>query len=288
MRRILVIARLTLAEAARRRLFLALVVLTVVSVGLSAWGFAQIAAFAPAGATPEQTAAARPIVVSQFLVVVTFMYSFILALGAAFLAGPMVASDFESGVAMAMLARPLRRSELLIGKWLGIAVLVGTYAVGSGALELIAVRFTTGYVPPQPLLAIAFLVGEALILLTLATALATRMAAITSGVVALAVFGLAWIGGIVGGIGTALGNPGVAVIGDVTRLLIPTDGLWRGTAFHLYPDVVIELYRGAGAAAAAFPFYVVAGVPAWYVAWAILWIAVVLGVGLLSLRSRDL
>src|SRR5947207_9973935 len=99
-RRILVIARLTLAEAARRRLFLALVVLTVVSVGLSAWGFAQIAAFAPAGATPDQTAAARPIVVSQFLVVVTFMYTFILALGAALLAGPMVTSDSEGGVAM--------------------------------------------------------------------------------------------------------------------------------------------------------------------------------------------
>jgi len=264
------------------------VIVTIVSVGLSAWGFAQIASFAPTGSTPDQTAAVRPIVVSQLLVVVTFMYSFILALGAAFLAGPLVAADFESGVAIAMLARPLRRSELLIGKWLGIAILVAVYAIGSGALELIAVRATTGYVPPDPLRAVAFVVGEALVLLTLATSLATRLAAITSGVVALAVFGLAWIGGIVGGIGVALDNPGVAVIGDVTRLLIPTDGLWRGTAFHLYPAVVIDLYRGAGAGAAAFPFYVVDGVPAWYVAWAALWVATVLGAGLLSLRARDL
>jgi ABC-type transport system involved in multi-copper enzyme maturation permease subunit len=286
--RLFVIARLTLAETARRRLFLVLVAVTVVAVALSAWGFAQIAGFAPSGASPAQAAAARPVIVSQFLVLVTFMYSFILALGAAFLAGPMVATDLESGIAVAMLARPLRRSELLLGKWLGIAILVAAYAVGSGILELIAVNVTTGYVPPQPVLAVAFLVGEALVLLTLATALATRLAAITSGVVALAIFGLAWIGGIVGGIGVALGQASIAVVGDVTRLLIPTDGLWRGTAYHLYPPVVIELYRNAGPGAAAFPFYVPDGVPIWYVAWAIGWVLLVLGAGLLSFRMRDL
>ena len=288
MTRTLVIARLTLAEAARRRLFLVLVLLTAASVALSSWGFAQIAAFVPRGADAGQSAAAQSIVVSQFLVLVTFMYSFILALGAAFLAAPIVASDLESGVAQAMLARPLRRSELLLGKWLGIAILVTAYAVASGILELVAVRLTTDYAPPDPLLAVGFLVGEAVVLLSLATALATRLAAITAGVVALAIFGLAWIGGIVGGIGVALASPGVAVVGDVTRLLIPTDGLWRGSAFHLYPAVVIEAYRQAGPVGAAFPFYVVAGVPLWYVGWALLWIGVVLGLGLLSFRSRDL
>jgi ABC-type transport system involved in multi-copper enzyme maturation permease subunit len=283
-----VIARLTLAEAARRRLFLALVALTVVSVALSAWGFAQIASFAPPGADAAQAAASRSFVVSQFLVLVTFMYSFILALGAAFMAAPIVAADLESGVALTMLARPLRRSELLLGKWLGIAILIAAYAVGSGLAELAAVRLTTDYLPPDPLLAVGFLVGEALVLLTLATALATRLAAITAGVTALAIFGLAWIGGIVGGIGIALGNRDVALVGDITRLLIPTDGLWRGTAFHLYPSVVIEIYRQAGPAGAAFPFYVVDGVALWYVAWAVLWVAVVLGLGLLSFRIRDL
>ena len=286
--RLLVIARLTLAETARRRLFLVLVIVTLVAVALSAWGFAQIAGFSPPGASDAQRQAALPVIVSQFLVLVTFMYSFILALGAAFLAGPMVAADIESGVAVSMLARPLRRSELLLGKWLGIAFLVGIYAVGSGILELLVVYVTTGYVPPAPVLAVAFLVGQALILLTAATALATRLAAITSGVLALAIFGLAWVGGIVGGLGVALDNPNIAVVGDATRLLVPTDGLWRGTAFNLYPPIVIELYRNAGAGAAAFPFYVTDQVPLWYVGWALLWIASVLGAGLVSFRTRDL
>jgi len=286
--RLLVIARLTLAETARRRLFLVLLIVTLVAVALSAWGFAQIAGFSPQGATPAQREAALPVIVSQFLVLVTFMYSFILALGAAFLAGPIVAADVESGVAVGMLARPLRRSELLLGKWLGIALLVAFYAIGSGILELIVVQLTTGYVPPQPVVAVAFLVGQALVLLTAATALATRLAAITSGVLALATFGLAWIGGIVGGIGVALADPNIAVVGDATRLLVPTDGLWRGTAFNLYPPIVIELYRSAGAGAAAFPFYVTDQVPLWYIAWALLWVVAVLGAGLLSFRARDL
>lgn len=286
--RTITIARLTLAEAARRRLFLALVLLTAASVALSAWGFAQIAAFAPGGVDSAAALAARPFVISQFLVLVTFMYSFILALGAAFMAAPIVASDLESGVVQAMLARPLRRSELLLGKWLGVALLVSVYAVGSGVVELAVVKLTTGYWPPDPLLAVGFLVGEAVILLTLATALATRLAAITAGVIALALFGLAWVGGIIGGIGIALANPGVAVVGDLTRLLLPTDGLWRGTAFHLYPEAVIAVYRAAGAAGAAFPFYVVEGVPLWYVGWAVGWIVAVLGLGLFSFRQRDL
>jgi len=285
--RLLVVARLTLAETARRRLFLVLVVVTFVAVALSAWGFAQIAGFAPEGASPEQRAAALPVIVSQFLVLVTFMYSFILALGAAFLAGPIVASDIESGVAVAMLARPLRRSELLLGKWLGIALLVAFYAVGSGILELIAVRVTTGYVPPHPVLAVAFLVGQAVVLLTAATALATRLAAITSGVLALATFGLAWVGGIVGGIGVALANPSIAVVGDATAYLVPTDGLWRGVVYGLEPPLAILIAAGRGLNEAN-PFFASQPPPIGFVAWAVAWIALVLGLGVVAFRRREL
>ena len=40
---VLVFARLTVQEAARRRLLLALLVLTLIVVGFSAWGFDKIA-----------------------------------------------------------------------------------------------------------------------------------------------------------------------------------------------------------------------------------------------------
>jgi ABC-type transport system involved in multi-copper enzyme maturation permease subunit len=256
-------------------------------VALSGWGFAQVASYRPAD-DPTIDPTAREVLYSQLLVLVTFMFSFILALSAAFVAAPMVANDVESGVALAVLARPLRRETYLLGRWLGILLLIAVYAVGSGIAELIVVRAVTGYLPPHPTEAVLFLVGEATVLLTLTATLATRLPAMTAGIVALALFGLAWIGGIVGGIGLAIGNEAVAQAGTISRYLLPTDGLWRGTVFQLEPLSMLLGGLGGGPAARAYPFYEPAPPPPSYVWWAIGWIVVVLLLGLLSFRRREL
>ena len=70
--------------------------------------------------------------VSQILVLVAFMFSFVLAMTAAFLGAPAIAADVESGVAHAMLARPIRRADLVVGRWLGLSVVVVAYAAVVG------------------------------------------------------------------------------------------------------------------------------------------------------------
>src|SRR2546429_6813742 len=147
---ILVIARLTVQESSRRRLLLALLILTLLVVGFSAWGFNKITTVTRADGTPlppDQVA----LLTSQLLIVVTFMYSGVLALSAAVVAGPLISSEVESGLLLAVLARPVRRSEIVIGKWLGLAVLVAIYAGAAGLLEMLAVDWATGYVPPHPI-----------------------------------------------------------------------------------------------------------------------------------------
>ena len=85
--------------------------------------------------------------VSQVLILIAFMFSFVLAMSAAFLAAPAIASDVESGTALAMLARPLRRADLVIGRWAGLAIVVTGYAALSGLLAIAMVGFTTGHTP---------------------------------------------------------------------------------------------------------------------------------------------
>ena len=71
---ILVFARLTVQESSRRRLLLALVILTLLVVGFSAWGFNKITTVTRSDGSvlpPEQVA----LITSQLLIVVTFMYS---------------------------------------------------------------------------------------------------------------------------------------------------------------------------------------------------------------------
>ena len=67
-----------------------------------------------------------------------------------------------------------------------------------------------------------------------------------SGIVAVGLFGATWVAGVVGGIGAALGNEGVARVGTVSRMLLPTDGLWRG-AMHAFQDPSALLPRWARA-----------------------------------------
>src|SRR6266705_3699984 len=146
---VFVIARLTVQESSRRRLLLALLILTLVVVGFSAWGFNKITTMTRGDGTPlppDQIA----LLTSQLLIVVTFMYSGVLALSAAVVAGPLISGEVESGLLLAMLARPVRRSEVVIGKWLGLAALVAAYAAGTATLELAAVDWATGYLPPHP------------------------------------------------------------------------------------------------------------------------------------------
>jgi ABC-type transport system involved in multi-copper enzyme maturation permease subunit len=284
---VLVIARLTIQEAARRRLLLALLILTLIVVGFSAWGFHKITTVSRSDGTPLAPAEIA-LITSQLLIVVTFMFSGVLALSAAVVAGPLISSEVESGLLLSMLARPLRRSEVVIGKWLGLAVLVGIYAAGSALLEMAAVDWATGYVPPHPIELILYVGSEGLVLLSLGLVLSTRLSGITGGVIALVAWLMGWIAGVVGDIGIGLQNQAVENVGVVSHLLLPSDGLWRGAIYAMEPDALLATMRAAGTVGRANPFSAVDPPPIGYLAWVVVWFALILGLAMWSFRTREI
>ena len=284
---VLVIARLTVQEASRRRLLMALVILTLIVVGFSAWGFYKITTVSgPSGRPPSHEEVI--IVSSQLLIFVTFVYSGVLALSAAVVAGPLISNEVESGLILSMLARPVRRSEIVIGKWLGLAILVSVYAVGSAVLEISAVDWATTYVPPHPVALIIYVGLEGLALLSLGLLLSTRLSGITGGVIALVAWLIAWIGGIVGDIGTGLQNEAVQDVGIISRLILPTDGLWRGAVNAMEPDVILAQLRAAGTFARANPFAALDPPPAAFLIWVAVWFATILLLAIFSFRTREI
>ncbi len=282
--RALTIARLTVLELLRRRLFLVLLGLTLLVVAFTSWGFGQITS---AGARPltrlEQVA-----IVSQLLILVGFMFSFTLAFSAVFAGAPSLSGDVESGTALAVLARPISRAEFVIGKWLGVVITTLVYAAPTTALQLFMVDRVVGYVPPHPVEFVGFIMLEGMVILTLALALSTRLAGMVGGVVALIFWGVAWIGGIVGGAGLALNNETATHVGTATRLLLPTDGMWRGAVWSLEPATIIAGARAAGAAGAANPFFAAEPPEPLYLAWTIAWIAAGLAVAIWSFGRREI
>ncbi|MGI8625955.1 MAG: ABC transporter permease subunit, partial [Geodermatophilaceae bacterium] len=225
------------------------------------------------------------LVASQLLNLVMFGLSLIAALGTAFLAGPTLSGETESGVALAMLARPVRRSAVLLGKWLGLVVFGSGFVVLAGLAQCLVVWWTVGYWPPQPAAALALLAAQTIVLLTLGLLLSTVISPMASGVVAVGLFGATWIAGVVGGVGEVLGNDGVARVGSVSRMLLPTDGLWRG-AMHAFQDP--SVFTSFGPELAAFPFLSEAPLTATYLVWAAVWVAMVWGLAAASFLRKDL
>jgi ABC-type transport system involved in multi-copper enzyme maturation permease subunit len=278
----LTMARLTLREAARRRVLRALGVLTVLLLGLSAWGFAELRSVEVDGA--GLTSGEARLVASQVLNLVMFGYSLVAALGTAFLAGPTVAGELESGAALAVLARPVRRSTVLLGKWLGLVAFGSVFVVVAGLAQFAVVRATVGYWPPDPVAGLLLLAVQTVVLLTLALLLSTVISPMASGIVAVGLFGATWVAGVVGGVGDALGNAAVARVGTVSRALLPTDGLWRG-AMHAIQDPTALATIGRGGA--AFPFLSPTGLSGAYLGWVAVWVVVVGGLAALAFSRRD-
>jgi hypothetical protein len=279
---IVIVARLTLREAFRRRLLWALVGLTALIIVLTWWGFSRIAEVSPVTGPVEMLA------VSQVLVMLAFMFSFVLAMTAVFAASPAIGPEIESGLLLAILARPIRRSEVLLGRWLGLAVVLVGYAVVAGYLEVGAAELATGYLPTDPAIAPLYLAGEALVLLTLAMVFSTRIASVAGGAIAVVAYGLAWMAGVMGGVGEAFNSDVLRAAGVVARLILPSDVLWRGAAGALSPTE--EVLRGGGVASPALykfsPFSGSAPDPVW-LGWCLLWIVGVLAIGIVLLRRRE-
>ena len=281
-RTVLIIAALTLREASRRRVLLALAVLTVLLLAMSGWGFSRFAA--ESGGT--LTSGEARLTASILLNLVMFGYSLIAALGTAFLAGPTLSGETESGIALAVLARPIRRSAFLLGKWLGLVVFGSGFVVLAGLAQCLVIRATVDYWPPDPAVALALLAAQTTVLLTLAVLLSTVISPMASGVVAVGLFCTTWVAGVVGGIGESLGNDAVARVGTVSRMLLPTDGLWRG-AMNAFQDPSALAFFG-DVDGGAFPFLSVAPLTATYLAWAVVWVAMVWGLAAMSFVRRDL
>ncbi len=282
-RTVTTVAALTLREAYRRRVVLALGALTLVLLGLSGWGFSRLAAESD-GST--LTSGEARLTASIVLNLVMFGYSLIAALGTAFLAGPSVAGETESGIALAVLARPVRRSAFLLGKWLGLVVFGTGFVVIAGTAQILVVRATVDYWPPDPVAALALLAAQTTALLTLAVLLSTTVSPMASGVVAVGLFCTTWVAGVVGGVGQGLGNEAVGRVGTVSRVLMPTDGLWQG-AMHGFQDPSVFATFGA-TDVEAFPFLASAPLTVAYLAWAALWVAMVWGLAAASFLRKDL
>ncbi|MEO5965453.1 MAG: ABC transporter permease, partial [Candidatus Limnocylindrales bacterium] len=120
-------------------------------------------------------------------------------------------------------------------------------------------------------------------------ALGTRLPSIAAGAVTVVLFGLGWFAGVLGNIAIAFDATALANAAGWLRILLPTDGLWRGVIFGLEPPAVLLLAAGRSAGAlAANPFYAAEPPAPAFLAWSVAWVLLVLLGGIALFRRREL
>jgi hypothetical protein len=150
------------------------------------------------------------------------------------------------------------------------------------------VDWTSGYLARDPVAVALYLFAEGGILLTLALLLSTRLSSIAGGVIAVAMFGAAWLAGVVNAIGINFNIGALRTIGQVARYVLPTDGLWHGAIYYLEPQSLIVQRVAQGPGAGADPFLSLAPPSAAYLIWVAVWFLAVMAIALFSFEYREL
>ena len=294
---LLVVARWTVLEARRRRLLLAGVVLSIAFVVVFALAFSLLyhsqernLLGAQAGDSGPVSPREQLLVLSTILVVLgLYGVQFLAALLGLFLGVASVSPEIDSGALHAVLARPLSRLQYLLGRFLALAGLLTAYIlVMSGALLLTA-RIVAGYQPDDVTRVVGLMVLEVLVLLAVSLLGSTVLPTLANWVVMLALFGLAWLGGIIGFIGTIPpGNELMANLGTAVGLLLPADAVWRGASFHVLPPSFLVAGSLTGGEDVGLPFASTAPIAPAMLVWALAYPVACLALAVAAFRRRDL
>lgn len=223
------IVRLTLREASNRRILLVGAVISAAFLVLFGVGFnvAYSGMDDPADATDPAVAATILTVFGLYAV------QFLAAFMGVLLSSGAVAPEIDSGRLHAILARPISRTSWLLQRSGTFALLTASYVVIMSAAILAIAAQIAGYGPIAPWRGVGLLALEVVVLVALGTALSVRFSAMAAGVVLIALFGAAWIGGIMEFVGAGVGNVTLERIGVAVSLVIPSDGLWRAASYYL-------------------------------------------------------
>jgi ABC-type transport system involved in multi-copper enzyme maturation permease subunit len=296
----LVVARWTVLEARRRRLLLAGVIASVAFVLLFALAFTllyhnQEQSLAGAQGTVNGGVGVLDpreelLLLSSGLVVLgLYGVQFLAAVLALFLGVASVSPEIDSGALHAVLARPLHRLEYLLGRFVALAGLMAAYVVVMSACLLLTARVVAGYVPGSAARVVGLMVLEVVVLLAVSVLGSTVLPTLANGVVMLSLFGLTWLGGIVGFIATVPpGNELMANLGTAVSLLLPADAVWRGASYHLLPPSLLAATSLTNPGSLQLPFASTSPMPATMLAWAIGYPTVCLAVAAAAFRRRDL
>lgn len=273
---LLAVARLTLYEAFRKRILMAVLIagagfLTLYGLGLH---------FMVRGEGNGMALIERRIFLNMLTLAGLFAANFLTIMTAVLLPVDTLSGEIASGVIQTVAVRPIRRRDIVLGKWLGHWIVMTAYfaLLAGGVLTITALR--SGFTPAKLEIGLPLILLEGTVLLTLSIAGGAKLSTVTNGMLAFGLFGLAFIGNLVEQIGTMAQNDAAREVGTVASLIMPSEALWQLAAYHMQPSIIRDLGNS--------PFSPVSVPSAAMVVWAVGYVLVVLTLGVRWFGKRAL
>ncbi len=245
MKPILILARMTFREAIRRKIVLAGLVLGVCFLIIFSVGFYMItmeiehAAGSVNAIAGEQgmERIARIEGTNMLLLAGLYAVTFLSIAMAALLGADTLAGEINTGTIQTIVTKPIRRSAVVIGKWLGYAGLLALYLVLMAAGAMLSVYLQSGYAAPHWLAGLGLIYLETLLVMTISLMCSSAFSALATGGIVFGLYGLSFIGGWIEQFGSLLQNQTAVKVGIITSLIIPTESLWRRAAYEMQSPI---------------------------------------------------
>ncbi len=288
MRNIWILARMTFREAVRRRIVLTGLVLGICFLILYAVGLhfilAQARATLPQVETePGQRALARIAAVegtNTLLLMGLYAVAFLSIAMAALLAADTLSGEIGSGTIQTLVTKPIRRSDVVLGKWLGFACWLAIYFLMMAGGTVLAVFLESGYLPANLVPGLGLIYFEALLVMTISLACSSLFSGLATGAIVFGLYGLGFIGGWIEQFGAMLQNDTAIKVGIIASLIMPSESLWRRAAFEMQTPLSGVLGMS--------PFATVSVPSGFMIGYAALYLLAVGAVAIRSFQRRDL
>lgn len=281
-RTILIVSRLTFLETARRKVLWAALLLGVLFLAVYGLGFHFT--YADMERSLQRTGGMGRVGVHATCDILTLAGLYVvnfLGVAMGILASvDTLSGEVASGTIQTIVTKPVRRWQVVVGKWLGLATTLTLYLLLLAGGVVAVAYVTSGHTPRNLWQGLALLWLNAMLFLSISLWGGSFLSTLANGAVAFGLYGVAFVGGWIEQIGSFLGNQAAINIGIISSLIVPGEALWQRAA---------DLMQSPLATVAGFSLFTAGAAPSpLMVCYAALYAALMVGWAIHLFGGRDL
>jgi Cu-processing system permease protein len=233
----IVIAKLTFREASRRWVLWVALLLGLLFLIVYGLGFREILSEMSDNSSLLQRSEFTSFIMLAGLYAVSFLTLIMTVLTSV----DTLSGEITSGTIHTLVSKPLRRWEIILGKWLGYTGMLTLYLLLMAGGVLMIVYWLSGYTAPNVWVGLGLMWLNINLLLSISLFGGAFLSTLANGVLVFGLYGVAFIGGWIEQFGALLNNSAAINIGIISSLILPSEALWKRAVYEMQSPLVAAI-----------------------------------------------